>query len=61
MSPQERESILDENIKGINLRLVYTIVAGTAIGVATILGVYYNLKGEIDLLKYKVQQLEGKK
>lgn len=69
MTPPQNhdDTILDKGFQ-VNLRVVYVLVAGTAIAVAAVVGVYYSfelkfndLQHTIRDLERRLQYLEGKK
>lgn len=57
MTPQEY-NILDKHLKSISLRNIITLIVCTATSVATIVGVYYNLKTDQALMKLEIKVLQ---
>lgn len=51
------ENILDKGFQ-VNLRVVYLLIAGTAVGVASILAVYYGFQMKFNDLQYIIRDLE---
>ena len=54
---QQEISIIDKHLKGINIRLMWTLVVCTAVSVSTVLSVYYGFKTDIAIQKLEVQLL----
>lgn len=50
-------NIIDRQLKGINLRLIWALVLCTAVSVSTVLSVYYGFKTELALQKLEIQLL----
>ena len=50
-------SIIDRQLKGINLRLIWALVICTAISVSTVLSVYYGFKTELAIQKLELKLL----
>lgn len=56
--PQNHDdTILDKGFQ-VNLRVVYLLIAGTAVGVAAVLGVYYNFELKFNDLQHTIRDLE---
>lgn len=55
---QKLADILEKNIKGINLKVLWTIIFSTAVSVATVLSVYYNVKTEQEIMKLRLTLFE---
>lgn len=51
------ENILDKGFQ-VNLRVVYLLIAWTAVGVASILAVYYGFQMKFNDLQYIIRDLE---
>lgn len=56
MTPYEI-NIIDRQLKGINLRLIWALVICTAVSVSTVLSVYYGFKTELAIQKLEIQLL----
>ncbi len=50
--------IIDKQLKGINLRMIWALVVCTAVSVATVLSVYYGFRTELALQKLEIRLLE---
>jgi hypothetical protein len=57
---QQDLSILDQHLKGINLRLIWALVICTAVSVSTVLSVYYGFKTDIAIQKVEIKLLEAR-
>lgn len=56
--------ILDSHLKGVSLRLLWTIIISTVVGCCTVLAVYYNFKAMIELnnvyLKNDIEKIKDR-
>lgn len=50
-------NIIDRQLKGINLRLIWALVMCTAVSVSTVLSVYYGFKTELAIQKVEIKLL----
>lgn len=50
-------SIIDRQLKGINLRMIWALIICTAISVSTVLSVYYGFKTELAIQKLEIKLL----
>lgn len=50
-------SLIDRQLKGINLRLIWALVMCTAVSVSTVLSVYYGFKTELAIQKLEIRLL----
>lgn len=57
MPPEKDDLILDKRFQ-VDLRTVYLLIAGTAIAVASVLGVYYSFQLKFNDLQHSVRDLE---
>lgn len=57
MKHKQDETILDKGFQ-VNLRVVYLLIAGTAVVVASVLGVYYSFQLKFNDLQYIIRDLE---
>lgn len=57
MTPTEI-TIIDKQLKGINLRLIWALLICTAVSTSTVLSVYYGLKTDIAIQKTELRLLE---
>jgi diphthamide biosynthesis methyltransferase len=53
-------SIIDKQLKGINLRLIWALVVCTAVSVSTVLSVYYGFKTDMIIQKAEIKLLEAR-
>lgn len=53
-------SIIDRQLKGINLRLIWALVVCTAVSVSTVLSVYYGFKTDIAIQKAELKLLDAR-
>lgn len=53
-------TIIDHQLKGINLRMIWALVVCTAVSVATVLSVYYGLKTELAIQKVEIKILDAR-
>lgn len=53
-------SLLDRQLKGITLRLMWGLVVYTAISVSAVLSVYYGLRNDLALQKLEIQLLHAR-
>lgn len=53
-------SIIDRQLKGINLRLIWALVICTAVSVSTVLSVYYGFKTDIAIQKAELKLLDAR-
>jgi hypothetical protein len=51
-------TIIDRQLKGINLRLIWALVVCTAVSVSTVLSIYYSLKTDLAIQKVEIKLLE---
>lgn len=51
------DTILDKGFQ-VNLRVVYLLIAGTAIAVASVVGVYYSFELKFNDLQHTIRDLE---
>lgn len=60
--PNTTPDILDSHLKGVSLRLLWTMIICTIAGCCTILGTYYNFKSTIEKnniqFSYEIQALK---
>ena len=54
---QQEINIIDRQLKGINLRLIWGLVLCTAVSVSTVLSVYYGFKTELAMQKLEIRLL----
>lgn len=54
---QQEVSIIDHQLKGINLRMIWALLICTAVSVSTILSVYYGFKTELAIQKLEIKLL----
>lgn len=57
---QQEISIIDKQLKGINLRLIWALVICTAVSVSTVLSVYYGFKTDIAIHKLEIQLINAR-
>lgn len=57
---QQEISIIDKQLKGINLRLIWALVICTAVSVSTVLSVYYGFKTDIAIQKLEIQLINAR-
>ncbi|MEZ5016976.1 MAG: hypothetical protein R2800_07975 [Flavipsychrobacter sp.] len=57
---QQEISIIDKQLKGINLRLIWALVICTAVSVSTVLSVYYGFKTDIAIQKLEIQIINAR-
>jgi hypothetical protein len=57
---QSEMLIIDRQLRGINLRLIWALVVCTAVSVATVLSVYYGMRGDIAIQKIQIKLLEAR-
>lgn len=57
---QQDITILDQQLRGINLRLLWALVLCTAVSVSTVLSVYFGFKNDIDMQKVQMKELENR-
>lgn len=50
-------NIIDRQLKGINLRLIWALVMCTVVSVSTVLSVYYGFKTELAIQKVEIKLL----
>ncbi len=50
-------NIIDRQLKGINLRMIWALVVCTAVSVSTVLSVYYGFKTELAIQKLEIKLL----
>ncbi len=55
---QQDITIIDRQLRGINLRLIWALVVCTAVSVSTVLSVYFGFKNDIELQKLEIKFLE---
>lgn len=60
MTPQTQLSLIDKQLKGINLRLIWALVICTAVSVSTVLSVYYGFKTDLAIQKLEIQLLNAR-
>ncbi|HEY1030269.1 MAG TPA: hypothetical protein VGD89_00730 [Flavipsychrobacter sp.] len=53
-------SIIDKQLKGINLRLIWALVVCTSVSVSTVLSVYYGFKTDMIIQKAEIKLLEAR-
>jgi hypothetical protein len=51
------DTILDKGFQ-VNLRVVYLLIAGTAVAVASVVGVYYSFELKFNDLQHTIRDLE---
>lgn len=57
---QHEINILDRQLKGINLRLIWALVICTAVSVSTALSVYYGFKTDLAVQNIEIRVLEAR-
>lgn len=57
---QQEISLIDKQLKGINLRLIWALVVCTAVSVSTVLSVYYGFKTDLAIQKLEIQLLNAR-
>ncbi len=57
---QQEISIIDRQLKGINLRLIWALIICTAVSVSTVLSVYYGFKTELAIQHVELRLLEAR-
>lgn len=57
---QQEISLIDKQLKGINLRLIWALVICTAVSVSTVLSVYYGFKTDLAIQKLEIQLLNAR-
>lgn len=55
---QQEINILDHQLKGINLKILWTLVLCTAVSVSTVLSVYYGFKTDLAIQKLEIKLLD---
>ncbi|MBL7682824.1 MAG: hypothetical protein JNK00_05650 [Flavipsychrobacter sp.] len=53
-------TIIDKQLRGINLRLIWALVVCTAVSVSTVLSVYYGFKTDLAIQKLHIKLLEAR-
>lgn len=72
MQQENNETIIDAHLKGVSLRLLWSMIICTVVACCTILGVYYNFRQivtdqntrmnkDIEFIKYRLDKLENGK
>ena len=56
--PQQEYTIIDRQLRNISWRNIITLLACTATSVATVVGVYYGLKTDQEIMKLEIKVLE---
>lgn len=54
MAQKQDQNILEKNIKGVNIMVLWTIIFCTAF----LVGIYFGMLGRVTLLEYRVTELE---
>jgi len=57
---QQDITIIDKQLRGINLRLIWALVVCTAVSVSTVLSVYYGFKNDIAIQKIQIKLIEAR-
>lgn len=57
---QQDITIIDKQLRGINLRLIWALVVCTAVSVSTVLSVYYGFRNDIAIQKVQIKLLEAR-
>lgn len=57
---QQDITIIDKQLRGINLRLIWALVVCTAVSVSTVLSVYYGFRNDIAIQKIQIKLLEAR-
>jgi len=57
---QQEITIIDKQLRGINIRLIWALVVCTVVSTATILSVYYGIKTDIEIQKLQIKILEAR-
>lgn len=60
MMTQQEITIIDKQLRGINIRLIWALVVCTFVSTATILSVYYGIKTDIEIQKLQIKILEAR-
>lgn len=55
---QQEINILDRQLKGINLKILWTLILCTAVSVSTVLSVYYGFKTDLAIQKLEIKLLD---
>lgn len=57
---QQDITIIDKQLRGINLRLIWALVVCTAVSVSTVLSFYYGFRNDIAIQKIQIKLLEAR-
>lgn len=57
---QQEVNIIDRQLKGINLRLIWALVICTAVSCSTVLSVYFGFKNDIAIQKLEIQLINAR-
>lgn len=57
---QHEINILDRQLKGINLRMIWALILCTAVSISTALSVYYGFKTDIAIQNIQLRVLEAR-
>lgn len=57
---QQDITIIDKQLRGINLRLIWALIVCTAVSVSTVLSVYYGFRNDIAIQKIQIKLLEAR-
>lgn len=57
---QERINIIDKQLKGISMRVIWALLLCTAVSVSTVLSVYYGFKTELAIQNLELKLLHAR-
>lgn len=52
------QSIIEQHLRGINLRVLWALIICTAVSVSTVLSVYYGFKTELKIMSIRIDLLQ---
>ena len=55
---QQELNIIDKQLKGINLRVMWALIVCTVVSVTTVLSIYYELKTQLAIQKVEIRMLD---
>lgn len=55
---QREQTIIDQSLKGINLRMIWALIICTAVSVSAVLTIYYGFKTDQAIMKIQMQLME---